>query len=76
MLTVALPFGWTFLLLREFKWQSDYLGDYFQNMEKYKKLIGHSSGLLSVEDCIKQKVKGECMICMNSGDLIKNICSD
>lgn len=47
MQTVALPFGWSLLLLREFKWQVDFLGDYFQNMAKYKAAIGFAPGLLT-----------------------------
>ncbi len=38
----ALDEGWCLLLLREFKWDVDILGDYFQDMEKYRTRIGYS----------------------------------
>ena len=37
----ALPEGWCLLLLREFKWDTDLLPDYFQDMDKYRNKIGY-----------------------------------
>jgi hypothetical protein len=63
MMTVNLPFGWSLILLREFKWQTDSLGEYFQNMKKYKMLIGYSEKFLTAEKAKEKISKGFCGIC-------------
>jgi hypothetical protein len=45
--TVALPFGWSLLILKEFKWQVDNIGMYFQKMKSYQDAIGYSPKLLT-----------------------------
>jgi hypothetical protein len=71
---VALSFGWSLLLLREFKWQIDCIGDYFQHMEEYKNNIHYSSSLMKPEEAEKKSVLSECEICMDKSMLVFNIC--
>jgi hypothetical protein len=40
---IALDDGWCLLLLRELKWDVDMLGEYFQDMQKYRTRIGYDS---------------------------------
>ena len=46
----ALPFGWSLLLLREFKWNVDYLPEYFQKPQFYKKRISFNEKLKNVSE--------------------------
>lgn len=51
--TVALSFGWSLALLNEFKWQVERIGEYFQQMDKYKNMIGYSKKFMTVENARK-----------------------
>jgi hypothetical protein len=56
--TVALPFGWSLLLLREFKWQIDNIGQYFQKTKHYQDIIGYNKQLMTAENARKQTTTG------------------
>jgi hypothetical protein len=75
--TVALPFGWSMLLLKEFKWQIDNIGNYFQKIQYYKDLIHYSPKLMTAEQARKEAKKGDCIVCcMQNRKLVMNICKD
>lgn len=60
----ALPYGWSLLLLREFKWNYEYSTEYFQDPNFYRQKIGYESNLLDPRDpkVIMPSI-GSCDIC-------------
>ena len=53
---IYLDKGWCLLLLKEFKWDKDYLREeYYNKMELYQKRVGLRPGLTPCNDC-KQAV--------------------
>lgn len=54
----ALPIGWCLLLLRDFKWDVDFLPEYFQDINKYRTNIGYNQDYS--DPSALSTVSGEC----------------
>ena len=66
--------GWCLLLLKEFKWDKDYLREeYYNKMEVYQKRIGIRPSLIPLEAC--KDVKDICMVCCGEDVMmVQNVC--
>lgn len=63
---VCLYEGWCLLLLKEFKWDQEYLrGEFFNHNDNYLQAIGYKN-ILDDPTHYRRKLFGECEVCAQS----------